>query len=103
MTSKILIESLKELDEYIHNEEYLDVFDLELPNNQTNKSYVKPVLTTFDEKYGSIFIMEIKIENDDKYYLQIIFGDGGVLISKSEITKNIESLKFNSSEGWSEI
>ena len=96
---------LNAVDNCIQSEEVLPVFDLEilLPDSNENVGTITPIWTTFDEDYGSVFILEIKETDVEINYIQIIYGDGGVMISRSEPTNNFKDLMFKSQEEWSKL
>ena len=60
-------------------------------------------IDNFDSEYhGLHFLLKVCVENDNtEVFCRIISGDGGVLIQRSDFTKNMKELLVGSDENWS--
>ncbi len=101
--SEFLTEVLREIDDFIETESSYSVFDLPVQIPKIDNGSVTPIWTTHDEEHGVVFIVKIESVTKDKEYIQIFYGDSGVIISRSEPKKHFKDLMFKSTERWSEI
>ena len=101
--SEFLTEVLKEIDDFIASESACGVFDLPVQIPNIDDGSVTPIWTTHDEEHGAVFILKIESVAKEKNFIQIFYGDGGVIISRSEPEKYFKDLMFNSTEKWSEL
>ena len=101
--SEFLIAVLREIDNFIESESSYDVFDLPVQIPNIDDGSVTPIWTTHDQEHGAVFIVKIESVTKEKDYIQIFYGDGGVIISRSEPKKHFKDLMFNSTEKWSEL
>ena len=101
--SEFLMEVLKEIDNFIESESACGVFDLPVQIPNIDDGSVTPIWTTHDEEHGAVFILKIESVAKEKNFIQIFYGDGGVIISRSEPKKYFKDLMFNSTEKWSEL
>ena len=104
--SNFIKKFVDEIDELI-KEEYSGIsLDL-LPVNFYDENWeITPIFQTYviDEDHDCLFtILKIISKDNDIFYLQLRFSDEGVVIGRSEPTKNLESLKFKTKEGWSKL
>ena len=94
-----------ELDFLIKNGSSVDAFDL--PIDYIESLEVDVICSTyidnFDSEYhGLHFLLKVCVENDNtEVFCRIISGDGGVLIQRSDFTKNMKELLVGSDENWS--
>ena len=65
---------------------------------------VTPVKSTWDG-YSLLTILELKPDREITYYVCISNGDGGVLLHRSELSRDIEGLMAveETEEGWSDL
>lgn len=65
---------------------------------------VTPVKSTWDG-YSLLTILELKPDRETTYYVCISNGDGGVLLHRSELSRDIEGLMAveETEEGWSDL
>ena len=101
--SKFVKFFVNQIDELI-KQEYsgIDIYDLPVDFIDV-KGKVTPLFQTYDEKSGNHTILKICSDNNNVSYLRIQFGDGGVIIGRSDETKGYKPLMFKTSEGWSEL
>ena len=98
--TKLIID---EIDHMIKTEEFgVDIFCF--PVNPTEiDGKVEPLYCTYDEERGTNYILKIISENKKITYLRLYASDGGVIVSRSDETENLDSLMFKSSEGWTKL
>lgn len=101
--SEFFTEVLREIDDFIESESAYSVFDLPVQIPNMDDGSVTPILTTHDEDHGEVFILKIESVDKEKIFIQIFYGDGGVIISRSEPKKHFQDLMFNFTEKWSEL
>lgn len=94
-----------ELDDLIKNGSSIGAFDL--PVDYIENLEVDVICSTYidnceTEYDGLHFILKMGVENENtEVFCRITSGDGGVLIQKSNFTKNMKELLIDSEEGWS--
>ena len=97
-------EFVDELDTIIKNAISVDAFGL--PLDYIDNLDVSVICSTYIEDCqteidGLHFILQLTDSNDaSPIFCRITCGDGGILISRTEISKTMEELLFNSNEGW---
>ena len=93
-----------ELDAIIEKEMSVDAFDL--PLDLIENLNVEVICSTYiddcsTEVDGLHFILRLVSSHDaQSAFCRITSGDGGVLISRTELTGNMKELLFKSDEGW---
>ena len=94
-----------ELDDLIKYESSINVFDLPIDDIENLEidvicsTYIEVSETEFS---GHHYILKVGIKNENtEVFCRITSGDGGVLIDRSDFTKNMEKLLISSEEGWS--
>ena len=94
---------VNQLDELI-KQQYSGIDIYNLPVDPINvKGNVTPLFQTYDEASGSHTILKICSEKNNISYLKLQFGDGGVIIGRTDETKDFNSLMFKTPEGWSKL
>ena len=97
---------INELDEFIEQEySGIDIFSLPV-NFHDDNFKITPIFQTYilDEDHDCEFtILKISSKVNNIYHLRLQFGDGRVIIGRSEPTKNLKNLKFKTYEGWSKL
>ena len=94
-----------ELDDLIKYESSMNVFDL--PTDDIENLEVDVICSTYiddseTEFSGHNYILKVGIKNENtEVFCRITSGDGGVLIDRSDFTKNMKELLISSEEGWS--
>lgn len=97
-------EFILELDSIIEKEMSVGVFDL--PLDYIENLNVEVICSTYiddcpTEVEGLHFILQlVSTNNSQSGFCRITSGDGGVLISRTDITENMGELLFKSNEGW---
>lgn len=95
---------INELDTLIKNETSVDAFDL--PYDYIDNLNVSVICSTYNsdcptEFDGLHFILQLVDVNEAKtVFCRLTCGDGGVLIARTDLTKNMNELLFKSAEGW---
>ncbi|MFL2661578.1 MAG: hypothetical protein ACJ0G4_06550 [Alphaproteobacteria bacterium] len=97
---------INELDECIkHEYSGIDIF--ELPTDFRDDNFeVTPIFQTYllDEDHDNEFtILKISSNYNNVSYLRLKFGDGRVILGRSDPTQNLKTLKFKTDEGWSKL
>lgn len=96
---------ITELDTLIKNERSVDVF--ELPYDYIDYLNVSVICSTYNsdcptEFDGLHFILQlVDVNGADTVFCRVTCSDGGVLIARTDLTKNMNELLFKSAEGWS--
>lgn len=93
---------LDEIDWVIEEQRDYGAFDfpIDFPEHDGD---VTPICSTFDDRYGLVFILKITPENEESVYVSVTQGDGGVMISRSQLSGDEKTLMFDSNERWSEL
>ena len=93
---------LDEIDRVIKEQQNCGAFDfpIDIPEHDGD---VTPIWSTFDDRYGLVFILKITPENRESVYVSVTQGDGGVTISRSQLSGDEKTLMFDSNEMWSEL
>ena len=95
---------IDELDSIIEKKMSVDAFDL--PLDEIENLNVEVICSTYIDDWqskidGLHFILRLVSSHDaQSAFCRITSGDGGVLISRTELTANMKELLFNSDEGW---
>lgn len=92
---------LDEFDLCIRKLKAVDAFDWPMDYPEAEGS-VSPILSTFHDEYGLVFIMEIVPKDEAPTYVSISYGDHGVIVGRSKTSRDIDSLKFESRD-WAEL
>lgn len=104
--SSFIKKFIDELDESIEQElSGIDIFSLPVDFQDDNFEIV-PIFQTYvlDEDHDCGFtILKISSKFNNISYLRLQFGDGGVIIGRSDPTQNLKTLKFKTDEGWSKL
>ena len=104
--SNFLKKFINELDTLIEQEySGIDIFSLPVDFHDDNFE-ITPIFQTYvlDEEHDCGFtILKISSKVNNISYLRLTFGDGGVIIGRSDPTKNLKTLKFKTYEGWSKL
>ena len=105
--SNFIKKFIDELDECIKHELAIDIFSLPVDFYDDNFE-ITPIFQTYvlDEDHDCEFtILKISSKGNIISYLRLQFGDGGVIIGRSDPTQNLESLKFKTGDddGWSKL
>ncbi len=104
--SNFIKKFIKELDECI-KQEYSGIDIFSLPANFHDDNFeITPIFQTYvlDEDHDNEFtILKISSKYNNVSYLQLKFGDGGVILRRSDPTQNLKTLKFKTDEGWSKL
>ena len=104
--SNFLKKFINELDEFIKTEySGIDIFSLPVEFYDDNFE-ITPIFQTYvlDDDHDCEFtILKISSKGNIITYLRLQFGDGGVIIGRSDPTKNLKILKFKTYEGWSKL
>ena len=106
--SNFIKKFIDELDECIkHEYSGIDIFSLPVDFHDDNFE-ITPIFQTYvlDEDHDCEFtILKISTKGNIISYLRLQFGDGGVIIGRSDPAQNIESLKFKTKDddGWSKL
>ena len=88
-----------ERDDLIKNGSSIGVFDL--PADYIENLEVEVICSTYIEYDGMHFILKVSVVSESaELFCRITSGDGGVLIQKSNFTKNMKDLLIPSEEGW---
>ena len=105
-TSNFLKKFINELDECIKIEySGIDIFYLPVDFHDDNFE-ITPIFQTYvlDEDHDCEFtILKISSKGNIISYLRLQFGDGRVIIGRSDPTQNLKTLKFKTHEGWSKL
>ena len=104
--SNFLKKFINELDECIKTEySGINIFSLPVEFHDDNFE-ITPIFQTYvlDEDHDCSFtILKISSKVNKIFYLRLQFGDGGVIIGRSDPTQNLKTLKFKTYEGWSKL
>ena len=89
------------IDELIRKQISVDAFDL--PSDFIAEvGTVDVICSTYEQELGLHFILKISCgHSGEAFYCKITSGDGGVIIGKSNLTKDINSLLTSCEEDWS--
>ena len=94
-----------ELDDLVKYESSINVFDLPIDDIENLEidvicsTYIEDSETEFS---GHHYILKVGIKKENtEAFCRITSGDGGVLIDRSDFTKNMTELLISSEEGWS--
>ena len=87
--------------EGVESEDARQAFDFPI-NDPDTPGTVTPVKSTWDG-YSLLSILELKPDDETTYYVCISNGDGGVLLSRSQLSRSIELLMEDTDEEWSDF
>ena len=90
---------LDEIDEIIRQEESVDIYSLPLDIPSAYSGRVIPIYTTYIAPF-LIHILEVSLHLENKKYLTVSSGDGGVLIHRSEAVTDLDYLMVETEEDW---
>ena len=104
MTADFVDAVIRDIDEFIKNENSPDIFDLTcaLTESERLKGNVIPMYSTFSDGC-LISLIKIAPNNGNNVYVNVFCSDGGVIVHRSDIQNNLNDLLFESDEGWTKF
>ena len=103
MTADFINLVIRDIDNFIKNENSPDISDLtcDLTETERLKGSVTPIYSTFSDGV-LVFLIKIAPNNGNIGYVNVS-TDEGVIVGRSEIKNNLNDLLFESDEGWTKF